>query len=277
MVGARIGDYQIDAELGMEEMAVVYIGTHVVLPRRAAIKVMHPNQTWLRGAAIQMLREACILEALSHPGIPRVYECGVLSDRQPWTALELIDGVTVGSLIAGASLPIADLVVVLRDVADILDHANTRGVVHRRLTSDAIVRTPERRIPTALRNWGDASTLDTASSHQIHERDDIHALGVIAFRALTGNVPDSSVSTAERCSAAPSELTSLIDRMLATDPAARPHATEVRDRASWLSDTLELLPTDKPRWTPAYGISPDRLPPGIEDFSIRIGPRRDPG
>ena len=83
--GARIGDYVVEREVAYEAAAIVYFATHVVLPRQAHVKVSHPG---LRPAAVQLLREACILEALSHPGAPRVYECGVLADRRPWSSIE---------------------------------------------------------------------------------------------------------------------------------------------------------------------------------------------
>src|SRR5262245_49046278 len=60
--GSRIGDYQVEREVAYEEASVVYLATHVVLPRKAYVKVTHPAS---RSAAVQLLREACILEALS--------------------------------------------------------------------------------------------------------------------------------------------------------------------------------------------------------------------
>src|SRR5689334_6823719 len=101
VAGARIGDYVVDSDLRSEETGVVYLATHVVLPRKVALKVMHMHSAWLRSMAIQMLREACLLEALHHPGIPRVYECGVLADRRPWTAFEHAEGTPLASQLDG--------------------------------------------------------------------------------------------------------------------------------------------------------------------------------
>jgi serine/threonine protein kinase len=273
--GQRVGDYNIERELQYEETGIVYLGTHVVLPRQAAIKVMHASSQYLRSMAVQMLREACILEALSHPGIPRVYECGVLPDRRPWTALEHRDGPTLASLIDGVPLALADLTIVLRDVGDVLHHAHSRGVVHRSLSPEAIVRTTHHASSVCVRDWGDAHTLDTEVRVSVNARDDIHALGVIAFRALTGTMPDRRVSTAERCPTAPAELTELIDQMLAVDPDLRPMSSEVRDRTRWLADTIVPLVVEKRRWTPPHGL--DDAIPIIEDeptgFAVRIGSR----
>lgn len=279
--GARVGDYEIQLELGIEETGVVYLGKHVVLPRHAAIKVMHGGAEWVRAMAVQMLREACLVEALSHPGVPRVYECGVLADKRPWTAFEYIDGETISARMADGPLAVADVVVLVRDSADILDHLHRRGVVHRRLTAEAILRTEQRRFPIAIRHWGDACTTDHHKTHgpgMVDPRDDVHQLGVVAFRALTGAMPDDR-SALERFPGAPRDVASLIDLMLSKDPNRRPTSAELRDRAKWLADTLELVPiSDKPRWTPPHGLDPDSVPSTVQEvgsgFTIRIAGSR---
>src|ERR1041384_4904778 len=89
--GERVGDYVVEGEASYEASAIVYCATHVVLPRQAHLKITHPGS---RPAAVQLMREACILEALSHPGVPRVHECGVLADRRPWCAIEMVAGIS---------------------------------------------------------------------------------------------------------------------------------------------------------------------------------------
>jgi len=284
--GARIGDYCVDRELAFEESCVVYLATHVVLPRQAQLKVTHPGS---KTAAIQLLREACILEALSHAGIPRVHECGVLGasegrrgslDRRPWSAIERMPGATIKQLAGDGALPLSDLVVMLRDVADILAHAHERGVVHRRLTSHAIMRTQRRRSGHAVCDWGDARTLDSASDDAVDPRDDVYALGAIAFRALTGRPADASTSAAALIPSAPAELVALVDQMIA-EPVVRPVAGEVFDRALWLCDTLEASPVlDRPRWTPPQGFVSETVSADVTDasgFAVRIGRARTQG
>lgn len=273
--GARIGDYLVECEVAIEEAAVVYLATHVVLPRQAQVKVTHPGS---RTAAVQLLREACILEALSHAGIPRVHECGVLADRRPWSAIERVPGAMFKQLAGDGPLALSDLVVALRDVADILQHAHDRGVVHRRLTATAIVRTERRRSGHAICDWRDARTLDTETDVSVDPRDDVHALGTIAFRALTGRPHEPAMSAAPYCSAAPAELIALVDQMVA-EPVARPAASEVFDRALWLCDTLEVPPLfERPRWTPPQGFVPEGVsvtrPAGDHsEFAVRISPK----
>lgn len=267
--GARIGDYVIDREVAYEAAAIVYFATHVVLPRQSHIKVSHPGS---RAAAVQLLREACILEALSHPGAPRVYECGVLADRRPWSSIERVSGIAFDRFIGDRPAALSDVVVALRDVADVLRHAHERGIVHRRLTASAILRTERRRSVYAIEDWADARTLDAEADAGVDARDDIHALGAIVFRALTARDPDPGASLATHCSSAPAELIALIDQMLLA-PASRPVAGDVYDRALWLCETLEASPLfDKPRWTPPQGfVSEPASSNESGGFAVRIG------
>jgi serine/threonine protein kinase len=268
--GARIGDYEVEREVAYEEASVIYLATHVVLPRKAYVKVTHPAS---RSAAVQLLREACILEALSHAGIPRVHECGMLSDRRPWCAIEMMPGVRLSRALSDGPIAVSDLAIALRDLADVLRHAHERGVVHGRLTAGAVVRTQRRRCGHAICDWGDAHTLDTEADLVVDPRDDIHALGAIAFRALTGTPPQPGLSAAVHSPAAPGELIALIDQMLA-EPVARPTANGVFERALWLCNTLEIAPMlERPRWTPPQGFVSERVSVNPEEggFTIRIG------
>lgn len=270
--GTRIGDYVVDHALSIGDAPVaVYLGTHVVLPRRVALKVMQGGQ-YLKTVAVQMLREACLLEAIAHPAVPRLFECGVLADKRPWMALEYIDGTPLADLVTTGPMPLADLVAVLRDAADLLRHAHARAVVHRNLTTDAIVSTPGRTASSVcIRHWDSALTLDTQSLVGLDARDDIYALGAIAYRALTGEDPRGAASAMGRCPSAPTELTQLVDRMLAVNPTSRPVAAEVAERARWLATTVSQSAV--PAWVPPR-IDTDAITPLVEDpgsgFVVRI-------
>jgi eukaryotic-like serine/threonine-protein kinase len=246
-VGARIGDYRIEAERRVEETGVVYEGTHLLLPRHASIKVATDKT-----AAVQLLREACVLEALSHPGVPRIFECGVLADKRPWVALERVDGLSLAQATKDTPIAISDLATVVRAVGDILAHAHARGVVHHRLSENIVIMTPQRSSPVCVRGWGHVVAHD--SQHAPDPTNDIVSLGALAYRALlrTPVVPGASAQRA--CPEAPADLTRLVDEMLAEDPQRRPTAAEVSERAEWIAETLEA---PRPRTlTPTAGMKP---------------------
>lgn len=214
----RIGDYLIEHQLD----ARTYLAVHAVLPRRARITV---------GG----LREACLLEALAHPGIPRVFECGKLPDRQPWLAVECVDGELPGRLSE------AGVVEMIRCVAEILDHAHRRGVDHGNVRPEAIVRaSPRRGTSYVLLDWGRASCSGV-------QRSDVVALGAIA--------------NAQLAPGAPPRLALMVTQML----AGALSAGEVVDACDGLAldeepveiEDIELIDVEPPmprmRWTPPYG------------------------
>src|ERR1043165_5240866 len=149
----RIGNYRVEHELGPTGSGILLQARHQVLPRRAIIKVVHADFAGESPYLVQTLREACILEAISHPGVPIVYESGLLRDRRPWFAFELIHGTTLDDLLAPRALPI-------RELAHILEHAHRRGVIHRGLRPDRIVMTPQRRFPLCIPDWSEAIAHD---------------------------------------------------------------------------------------------------------------------
>ena len=141
-----LADYSLDRELQSLAHETTYEATHVLLPRRARIRVAAD-----RAFGARYMREACVLEALRHPGVPRVFDCGV-HDGRPWIATELIEGKVL-------EMPVEarELVDVLRDVGAILAHAHSRGVIHGGLWLDAVVRDDGTRgFPYSLVQWSEA-------------------------------------------------------------------------------------------------------------------------
>jgi len=269
----RIGDYTVSEPLGAEDAGTFYLGEHVVLPRQAAIKLMADAPVYDKATAIAMLREACLVEALSHPGIPRIYECGVLPDKRPWTAYELIDGSSVGTRIASAPMALADVVVLVRDVADVLDHIHKRGIVHRALSTESIMFTPARRFPIVVRHWGEACTLDAAGI-AADPRDYVYELGRVAFHALVGARHEPGELATTRDPNTPADVTSLIDAMLLRDVTQRPTSEEVRERGQWLAETLEQLPAAPRRSTRELGpLDRDDVEDVGDGVTIRIAGR----
>src|SRR3982751_6858429 len=118
---AVVGSYRLVREIGRGGMGAVFEAKHVVLPRRAAIKVMHADLRKQPGMATRVVQEASILEDIRHPGIVGVYDCALLPDHRPWIAMELIEGETLAArLLTQGPLPAHEVAKLLGDVSDVL-------------------------------------------------------------------------------------------------------------------------------------------------------------
>ncbi len=281
MAYGRIGEYRIERLITRTATCIEYQGEHLVLPRRAVLKVLAPNV-----APLAVLREACILEALQHAGVVRVYESGLLPDRRPWFARELIEGSSLAGALAPAADDQIDVIALLRDLTEVLAHAHHRGIVHASLRPDKIMLTSRLRgYPLCIIDWSDARAHDAAaaphtpslaslpytapeviSGDALDDRADMFSIGVIAYRLLTGELPcegplaTARDGTAQYPPSSPRELTTMIEQMLAFDRWDRPSAREVHADLSWLAEALAVpapgMRIRRPRWTPALDFTP---------------------
>jgi serine/threonine protein kinase len=267
-----VGCYRIVKELGRGGMGTVYEAVHTLLPRKAAIKIMHAELLRQPGMATRMVQEACILEELKrHAGIVRVFECGLLADHRPYIVMELIEGESLAARLHRVpTLPSVEVAKVLADVATVLAAVHQTGIVHRDLKPDNVLLTPRDELyPLRIIDWGVARlgpmgrlTLDgmtpgtpiymspeQATGRNIGPACDIYSLGVMAYEMLTGHPPFDGRTLAEvvcmhltsdavplqERTCAPIELCELVHRMLEKDPQARPSAHELRRRARALA------------------------------------------
>lgn len=276
----RIGEYRIVRQLAVSATSISYFGVHLVLPRRAVVKVMITPTPRI---AVRVLREAYFLEALSHPGIVRCYESAILPDKRPWFARELVEGKLLASLFDPGTLERGEVIAILRDLAEILEHAHHRGIIHANLRPDRIAITGRpRHYPLCITDWSDARTHDAAplpfvpspvSWHYtapevaggdgVDDRADVYSLGVIAYQLLTGVMPfergavgrTTHVPVQARTPEVPRELAAIVDRMLSFDRFDRPNTAELCADLGWLLDASEIatpVRIRKPRWTPAF-------------------------
>ncbi|NNE43833.1 MAG: serine/threonine protein kinase, partial [Gemmatimonadetes bacterium] len=141
-----IPGYTIKGVLGAGGMGVVYEAEQENPHRHVALKVIRGGQ-FLDEVQIRMFqREADTLARLKHPDIGAIYESGRTEDGQPFFAMELVRGATLGEYL-NARAPTGELtpeevryrLELFRRIADAVNYAHQRGVIHRDLKPSNIV------------------------------------------------------------------------------------------------------------------------------------------
>jgi hypothetical protein len=241
----RIGDYRLES-LAATEHWDIGIGVHVVLPRRATLRIAIPGVV---ESGLDLLREAWIVEALAHPGVPRVYDCGRLPDGRAWVAIECLRDDTLAERLTTGPLPPTAVAAMVRDVAAVLEHAHMSGIANGAIHAGAIFLTDGRRgWPVVVADWSTARAPDDEAAGAADV--DVYDLGAAAFHALTGAALDEpATAVAERIlravahrtvvTAATSHLARLVESMVALDPDHRPTSGDVRDTAGALASAIE--------------------------------------
>jgi tRNA A-37 threonylcarbamoyl transferase component Bud32 len=134
----EMGSYQLGDLLGRGGMGEVYHATHRLLARPAAIKLIRPEMLGAGdGAAAQLAvkrfrREAEVAASLRSPHTVELYDFGVTDDQTLYFVMELLDGMTLESLVRQhGPIPASRVIYILRQVCESLEEAHTRGLVHR--------------------------------------------------------------------------------------------------------------------------------------------------
>src|SRR5262249_26314734 len=121
-IGQRLGSYEITALLGKGGMGEVYRARDSRLNRDVAVKVSAEK------FSERFEREAKIIASLNHPGICTLHDIG-----PDYVVMELVDGRTLADRIKDGPLPMEQAAAIARQVAEALEFAHEKGVVHRDL------------------------------------------------------------------------------------------------------------------------------------------------
>ncbi|MBF6354822.1 serine/threonine protein kinase [Nocardia higoensis] len=127
--GEVFAGFTVERLLGQGGMGSVYLARHPRTGKRTALKLLNRDLFTDQQVRARFEREADLVAQLDHPGIIAVYDRGSEND-QLWISMQYVDGVDAASVNALA-LPPERAVQIIEGVADALDYAHARGVLHR--------------------------------------------------------------------------------------------------------------------------------------------------
>src|SRR6201987_2583961 len=158
--GTRLGPYEIVAQAGAGGMGEVYRARDSRLNREVAIKVLPDHLSSSPELRERFEREARAISQLSHPHICVLYDIGQ-HEGSDYLVLEYLEGETLGARLRKGPLPTDQVLRYGAQIADALDKAQRRGVVHRDLKPDNIMLTKS---GVKLLDFGLAKPLATAAN-----------------------------------------------------------------------------------------------------------------
>ncbi|MCC7389157.1 MAG: protein kinase [Phycisphaerales bacterium] len=208
--------FRIVRELGRGGMGIVYEAERAHPGQTVALKVLKPSfaQPSLRR---RFEHEIHLLARLRHPGIAQIYDAGVVPSPMgplPYFAMELVEGRALDAVARDGSVTLRERLRLLAEIADAVEHAHQKAILHRDLKPNNILVTREGR-PKIL-DFGVARALDpelqlttmqtelgqligtlpymspeqaSGDLDQLDTRSDVYSLGVVAYELLAGRPP----------------------------------------------------------------------------------------
>jgi serine/threonine protein kinase/Tfp pilus assembly protein PilF len=261
MVGNDVGHYRVLRKLGEGGMGEVYLAEDVRLGRPVALKFLPAALKADPDSRARLLNEARAASLLRSPNIAVTYDIGEHAGAD-FIVMEFVEGELLSARVAQGPLPVREAIDVGLQVADALDEAHSRGIIHRDIKSANLIRT-DRGLVKVL-DFGLAKFLATkgredhlvtqpqmtiagmvvgtisymapeqALGRSVDHRADLFSLGVVLYELATGRIPFSGTSPTE-----------IIDKILHETPAppSSLNASLPKTLDAIVARTLEKSPT----------------------------------
>ena len=281
------GRYRLVRRIATGGMGEVWQADDTVLGRRVALKVLVEELAADDRATRRFVREARATARLAHPNVARVYDFG-RDGGVPFLVMELLEGETLAARLASGPLPPAEAARVAAAVADALDAAHRRGIVHRDVKPNNVMLTRDGEVKVL--DFGIAAAADETHSttgsgmyataaYVAPERvagepatpaSDLYSLGAVLYELLCGRPPftggspalvarahlhDQPVPVRQLAPWVPARLAEACEAAMAKDPARRPSS------AASLAIRLRA----------ASAAAPGAVPEGGPAATVRVG------
>jgi len=221
-IGRTINDrYRLEALLGDGGMGAVYRAYDINLDRQVALKLMHPHYARQEEFRNRLVREAQTIAKLDHPSIVRIWDFGE-ADSGLFIAMEYVDGGSLRQHLRRLQtlrkfLPLPQSMQIGAQIADALDYAHRRGVIHRDIKPGNILlkrlsrpdEPGEQPFRAMLTDFGlvklqeglnitqSGATLGTPTymspeqcqGEHLDGRSDLYGLGVVLYELFTNRLP----------------------------------------------------------------------------------------
>ena len=223
LVGGVLQSYHIIKKLGEGGMGAVYLGEHVKMGRKSAIKVMTQSLAQDTDAIARFNREAANAASINHVNVCAIYDFGETEDGTIFLAMEYIEGEALTDLIKREGpLDLHRAGEILRQTGDALQAAHELGIVHRDLKPDNIMIAKARDGSDLVKvvDFGIAKAMggeegqnvtrtglvvgtpeymspEQLSGDKLDGRSDVYSLALVFFRMVTGTLPFQADSAQE--------------------------------------------------------------------------------
>ncbi|HEX9303722.1 MAG TPA: protein kinase [Thermoanaerobaculia bacterium] len=253
---AKLGRYEVVSELGKGAMGVVYLARDPVIGRMVAIKTIRVN-AGSDDEDTQEFRERFVREAqtagiLSHPNIVTIHDIGEDPETQvSFIAMEYIEGKNLKMLLGEKTkFPYEQVSEIVAEVAEALDYAHRKGIIHRdvkpaniiittdgkvKITDFGIARIASSNLTTTGQFLGTPNYMspEQVSGSPVDGRSDLFSLGVVLYELLTSRKPfqgdnltaisykivhEDHTPPAELAPGIPHEFNGVVARAMAKDP-----------------------------------------------------------
>ena len=247
------GKYRIESEIGQGAMGTVYLGEHIGLKKKVALKILHSDLQVSDESLQRFQREGIAAGKFNHPHLIQIFDFDKSEGRLFYLAMEYVEGVNLTLFLRQRGrLPVETALKLARQILSCLAEAHRHGIVHRDLKPDNIMvseasrgelrvkvldfglsKLVDRRLNSSLvtqpgRLLGTPLYMapEQVAGDEADERSDVYAAGLILYEMLAGERPFREKDSTQL----------FLTRPMAEAPSLRANLPDL-----WVPDELDEL------------------------------------